>query len=97
VKILLFALAILIVAAGLGTRAVAQNYPWCAIFDGGANSTSCSFDTVAQCMATVSGVGGFCMPNNLYQPPAATPARRKHNSSSAFSHATVFGACCWLA
>ena len=31
---------------------------------------NCGFVSFAQCMATVSGIGGFCVQNNTYQPPA---------------------------
>jgi hypothetical protein len=50
--------------------AEAQNYPWCAyynFFHGGA--TNCGFSTFQQCLATVSGIGGSCGPNPMYQPP----------------------------
>jgi hypothetical protein len=39
--------------------AEAQSYPWCAQYsgDGGMN---CGFTTFQQCLADVSGIGGFC-------------------------------------
>ena len=46
--------------------AEAQNYPWCAIYKGGA--MNCGFMTFQQCLATVSEAG-FCTQNNTYQPP----------------------------
>jgi hypothetical protein len=53
----------------------ADPYRWCAVFGsqhGGA--TSCYSVTLEQCMATVSGVGGFCTPNNFYDgKPVRTP------------------------
>jgi hypothetical protein len=40
---------------------------------------NCGFSTYAQCMEDVSGVGGFCIVNNRYVPPAsARPARGYH-------------------
>ena len=60
----------------------AQYYPWCSIRTA---SGGCYYDTLGQCMATISGAGGRC-----YQNPAAPPraeaapenARRsKHRSS----------------
>lgn len=45
-------------------------YPWCAYFtDRGGGSSACSFDTWAQCRATISGVGGNC-----YENPATPPS-----------------------
>jgi hypothetical protein len=45
----------------LGTPAHAQNYPWCAQYSGRAlgGAQNCGFVSFAQCMATVSGIGGF--------------------------------------
>jgi hypothetical protein len=46
----------------------AQTYNWCAIYSGGrgGGARNCYFVTRAQCIAAVSGVGGFCqyMPSN---------------------------------
>jgi len=55
---------------GIGTRAEAQNYPWCAIYggfdDGG---TNCGFTTFQQCMDTARGMGNLCQPNTQHVPP----------------------------
>lgn len=41
--------------------ASAQRYhPWCARYFDRSGITECSFDTQAQCLATVTGIGGFC-------------------------------------
>jgi hypothetical protein len=47
--------------------AAAQNYAWCAeaIKGGGRN---CGFVSWEQCMATVSGNGGYCEQNSMYRP-----------------------------
>lgn len=57
------------------TRADAQQpypydpYPWCAVYGGSmSGSSNCGFKTWQQCMATVSGVGGSCEPNQFYNP-----------------------------
>ena len=34
----------------------------------GARGTNCGFLTIEQCRATVSGIGGFCEPNQFYNP-----------------------------
>jgi hypothetical protein len=62
----LLALTVITVAINLATVAKAQNYPWCAIYKGGA--MSCGFNTFQQCLATVSEAG-FCIQNSTYQPP----------------------------
>jgi hypothetical protein len=48
-------------------------YPWCARNLAG-RDIDCSFVSHGQCMATVSGVSGFCMQNPAPPPPA--PPRR---------------------
>ena len=65
---LLSALVIFVGTAAIGTPAQAQNYPWCAQYSGDGGATNCGFTTLEQCMATVSGIGGFCMRNPQYQP-----------------------------
>jgi Protein of unknown function (DUF3551) len=78
-RLLPFMLAILVVIAGTGTRAEAQNYPWCADY-AGFGSQNCGFTTFQQCMATLSGNGGFCNANTQYVPPAVrAPRVRKHS------------------
>lgn len=54
-------------------------YPWCAFYSGdGSGGTNCGFLTLEQCRATVSGIGGFCGPNQFYNPqrPASRPRKR---------------------
>ena len=49
-------------------------YPWCAFYSGdGGGGTNCGFLTLDQCRATVSGVGGFCGPNQFYNPGRPVP------------------------
>jgi hypothetical protein len=72
---LLFILAIFVVTAGIGTRAQAQNYPWCADY-AGFGSQNCGFTTIQQCQAALSGNGGFCNANTQYVPPGGQPAPR---------------------
>ena len=51
-------------------------YPWCAVYSGDAGgSTNCGFLTIAQCRATVSGMGGFCAHNQFYNPRPASRQR----------------------
>ena len=53
-------------------------YPWCANYDSrGFGGQNCGFSTWNQCMATVSGIGGFCVPNQFYNPGQASAGRAK--------------------
>jgi len=69
---LLFVLGILVVTAGIGGPAQAQNYPWCAVLNMGDAAYNCGFDTFEECRTSLSGIGGFCQKNTTYVPPAAT-------------------------
>jgi hypothetical protein len=73
-RISLLVLAILVATAAIGPRAEAQNYPWCANNKG---SMNCGFTTIEQCMADVSGTGGYCVQNTQYVPPAGTHSQRQ--------------------
>ena len=54
-----------------------DNTRWCAEYAPSMGGTNCGFFTWEQCMATVSGIGGFCVPNQFYNPCGpAGPARR---------------------
>jgi hypothetical protein len=52
---LLFLLGAIAAAIMLATAGKAQNYPWCAIYKGGA--MNCGFTTFQQCLAMVSEAG----------------------------------------
>jgi hypothetical protein len=53
-------------------------YKWCAQYSGmGGGGRNCGFVTYEQCMATVSGIGGFCEINTFYTGPAAPVRRQK--------------------
>ncbi|MFY9819428.1 MAG: DUF3551 domain-containing protein [Pseudolabrys sp.] len=53
-------------------------YPWCAVYGGRmSGSSSCGFSIWNQCMATVSGIGGFCQRNSFYNPLASASRSRK--------------------
>jgi hypothetical protein len=61
--------------------AAARDYPWCAYYGFmGEDGTNCGFDTLDQCRATISGVGGTCRENpwmaNEPRPPAPRKAPR---------------------
>jgi hypothetical protein len=68
-------------AATVSTAAHAQKpydpYRWCAVYGGrGGGATNCGFITLAQCRATVSGIGGFCEPNQFYNPGKPRKSKR---------------------
>lgn len=73
---------IVLAAIALSTGAQAQNYPWCADYGGKmGGSSNCGFSTYEQCMAALSGNGGFCNRNTQYVPgpgPSPGPHHRKH-------------------
>ena len=54
----------------------AQNYPWCAQYGPRHGGRNCGFVSYAQCMATVSGVGGYCETNPMYRPQDRAPVRK---------------------
>ncbi len=80
----LFLASSIIGLAGAATAAQAQNYPWCADYGGEmGGSSNCGFSTFEQCMAALSGMGGFCNRNTQYVPSGPGPApgteqRRRH-------------------
>lgn len=69
---------------GIAT-ATAEEYPWCAYYgsSGDGGGTNCGFVTREQCMATVSGIGGFCGENPQYRPHTAAPRKvtQRHDRS----------------
>lgn len=75
-----FAAAMIVVGTiDAAAPARAQNYPWCAYYGAGEDGggTNCGFVSFEQCMATLSGMGGFCNRNTQYQPPAG-PVEQRH-------------------
>ncbi len=57
--------------------AAAIEYPWCAQYGGiGDGGRNCGFTTYAQCMATVSGIGGGCEHCFTRARPKSLPSRR---------------------
>jgi uncharacterized protein DUF3551 len=79
-KISLLTLALVAAVAALSTPAHAQNYPWCAIYNGGAvgGGTNCGFVSYEQCMATARGLGSFCTRNTQYVPPPGPHSHRPY-------------------
>lgn len=63
----------------LPAPAHADPYKWCAQYGGfwGTGGRNCGFTTYRQCMATVSGIGGACEPNQFYTGRETTGSGRK--------------------
>jgi len=76
-RLVLLTLAIATGACAFGgSGAMAQSYPWCAYYaKAGAN---CGFATYEQCMAALSGNGGFCNVNSEYVPPGGPHGSRAY-------------------
>jgi len=73
--------ALLVIVTGSFVETVkADPYRWCAEYGGGGQGgggTNCYFVTLEQCRAAISGMGGFCRPNNFYDGrPVVTPEDR---------------------
>jgi len=75
--LLFIAVALPLILAIQAEEAAAQNYPWCAQYRVQGGARNCGFVTFEQCMATVSGVGGYCETNALYRPEADTAVKRR--------------------
>ena len=84
-KLLLPALA-LIATMTLVAPAQAQNYPWCAQHGTGMGGMNCGFVSFAQCMATVSGIGGFCI---VIRNISRRPARIRSGTIIGIEHSRI--------
>lgn len=75
---IVLAAAALLIAAFASQPAQADPYKWCAVYGGNAmdGSKGCWFTTYEQCLATVTGLAGFCQPNTFSGELAAAPAKR---------------------
>jgi hypothetical protein len=51
----------------------AYSYPWCSQLPAAqSDATTCYFTSYQQCMATISGIGGYCYQSPYYHASAAT-------------------------
>ena len=75
-RTILATLAFLLVASAADS-ARADPYRWCAEYAGGemgGGGSNCYFLTLEQCREAISGMGGFCTPNQFYDGrPVVTP------------------------
>jgi Protein of unknown function (DUF3551) len=73
----------LVAAALLGETQLVQAqtsasaYPWCALYSPSVSSgfRSCYYSSWAQCMETLSGIGGLCVQSPYFHAPSATPSK----------------------
>lgn len=78
----ILALLCAVMAIATVDTARADPYRWCAVYSGGGmfgggGGKNCGFVTLAQCRATISGIGGRCEPNPFYDGrPVVTPEER---------------------
>jgi len=67
-----------LVLLSTGSGHAQTTWPWCATYNDAYGARNCGFATFQQCLATVSGIGGFCGQNPMFRPDLADPrARRK--------------------
>jgi hypothetical protein len=62
------ALAAFALTIAAPARAEVQ-YPWCAQYQPPLDAVNCGFTSYQQCLATISGIGGYCYRNPAYPPP----------------------------
>jgi Protein of unknown function (DUF3551) len=48
---------------GSAQNAGARDYPYCAMRGGRGSYENCGYLSLAQCLASVRGAGGYCQPN----------------------------------
>lgn len=70
----------LLAAISIDARLEARAGSWCSFYD--ASTYNCGFNSYAQCLANISGVGGLCRPNFFETPVYAStryyPRKRRH-------------------
>ncbi|MBP0113428.1 DUF3551 domain-containing protein [Bradyrhizobium vignae] len=73
---------------GTAEPAIANNYEYCRVDYALITTRICSFDTMEQCLATISGRGGSCTRDPFYETesfayaPKSTGRRHKHRQAS---------------
>jgi hypothetical protein len=71
-RVFLLALSLLGLTATFEPAKAEITYPWCAQYggrSGNGGGRNCGFWTYGQCMAAVSGTGGYCEANAMYRGP----------------------------
>ncbi len=71
------AIGVVVASSAVAPAQAGIEYPWCAIYsESTVGATNCGFSTLAQCRATISGIGGMSQPNPAYGVSAPQPKRR---------------------
>jgi hypothetical protein len=73
---LVFTLVVLAIGASAVPARAEVQYPWCAEYRRYVGGTNCGFVTYQQCLATISGIGGYCYRNPAYPPPRQRSRQR---------------------
>jgi len=91
-RVIFSLLPLLLLAVSLPAQAAPYDpYPWCAAYGGSWSGTSnCGFKTLQQCMATVSGMGGSCEPNQFYN-PGRSGKRSKTRPPTYYGYGSGYG------
>jgi len=74
------AVGLVVASSAVDPAKAGIEYPWCAIYsESTVGATNCGFSTLAQCRATIAGIGGMCQPNPAYpSPPPRPQPKRPH-------------------
>jgi len=75
-RIMLAALAFTALAMNAVPAAAEVTYPFCAQYGDRDGARNCGFWTWQQCLAALSGNGGYCLENPMYQPALQGTPRR---------------------
>jgi hypothetical protein len=75
-RILTFVTLLATALLGVIQPGMAREYPWCANY--GPSTRNCGFVSFEQCLATISGRGGYCAQNPLYQGPQPRSRRQPY-------------------
>ena len=59
----------LLAGPSAGYAQSAYDYPWCAIYTNRSGAQACYYRTYRECMATMYGIGGHCIPSPYYRGP----------------------------
>jgi hypothetical protein len=54
----------------------AYDYPWCAVYTNKSGAQACYYASYETCMATMQGIGGYCMRSPYYR--GARSEKRQH-------------------
>jgi hypothetical protein len=60
----------------------AEGSAWCAHYGNELGGTNCGFVSFDQCMAALSGNGGYCGQNAQYHSPPSHPVSRRYQRSN---------------